>query len=164
MNPTEQIVANLARRQRAEKRFRAYGLTAIILGMSFLLLLFGSIISNGYKAFTQTYVELPIYFDPEVIDPAGLRDHQALFSADYWKLVKTAMYQKFPQVSGRTERRELTRIVSQGSAYDLRGQVLDDPRPDRNHAARLAGGRRRHRHADEGLHRPGRAGRRPAPE
>lgn len=127
MNRTKQIVSGLARRQRAERRFRFYGLTAVVLGMAFLLLLFGSIVASGYKAFTQTYIELPIYFDPEVIDPSGGRDHQTLFSADYWKLVKTAMYQKFPQVSGRKERRELARVVSEGSAYELREQVLENP-------------------------------------
>ena len=127
MSRTEQIVSGLARRQRAEKRFRLYGLIAIVLGMSFLLLLFGSIVTNGYKAFTQTYIELPIYFNPEVIDPGGEHDPQTLFSADYWKLVKTAMYQKFPQVSGRKERRELARIISEGSAYELRDQVLENP-------------------------------------
>ncbi len=127
MSRTEQIVSGLARRQRAEKRFRLYGLIAIVLGMSFLLLLFGSIVTNGHKAFTQTYIELPIYFNPEVIDPGGEHDPQTLFSADYWKLVKTAMYQKFPQVSGRKERRELARMISEGSAYELRDQVLENP-------------------------------------
>ena len=126
MNRTKQIVSGLARRQRAERRFQLYGLTAVILGMAFLLLLFGSIVANGHKAFTQTYIELPIYFDPEVIDPSGERDRQTLFSADYWKLVKTAMIQKFPQVDGRKERRELTRIVSEGAAYELREWVLED--------------------------------------
>ena len=126
MNRTKQIVSGLARRQRAERRFRLYGLTAVILGMAFLLLLFGSIVANGHKAFTQTYIELPIYFDPEVIDPSGERDRQTLFSADYWKLVKTAIIQKFPQVDGRKERRELTRIVSEGAAYELREWVLED--------------------------------------
>ena len=126
MSRTKQIVSGLARRQRAERRFRLYGLTAVILGMAFLLLLFGSIVANGHKAFTQTYIELPIYFDPEVIDPSGERDRQTLFSADYWKLVKTAMIQKFPQVDGRKERRELARIVSEGAAYELREWVLED--------------------------------------
>ena len=124
---TQKIVSGLARRQRAEKRFRAYGIIAIFLGMSFLVLLFTSIIANGYQAFTQTYIELPIYFDPEVIDPDGDRDPQALFSADYWKLVKTAMYQQFPQVSGRSGRREVTRIMSGGAAFDLRERVIENP-------------------------------------
>lgn len=124
---TQKIVSGLARRQRAEKRFRAYGIIAIFLGMSFLVLLFTSIIANGYQAFTQTYIELPIYFDPEVIDPDGDRDPQALFSADYWKLVKTTMYQQFPQVSGRSGRREVTRIMSGGAAFDLRERVIENP-------------------------------------
>ena len=127
MTHAEKIVSGLARRQRAEKRFQAYGLVAISLGIAFLLLLFGSIIANGYKAFTQTYIELPIYFDAEVIDPMGVSDPQALFSADYWKLVKTAIYQQFPQVNGRKARRELSRIVSGGSVYELRERVLENP-------------------------------------
>ena len=124
---TQKIVSGLARRQRAEKRFRAYGIIAIFLGMSFLVLLFTSIIANGYQAFTQTYIELPIYFDPDVIDPDGDRDPQALFSADYWNLVKTAMYQQFPQASGRAGRREVTRIMSGGAAFDLRERVIENP-------------------------------------
>ncbi len=127
MSRTAQIVSGLAQRQRAEKRFRLYGLLAIILGMSFLLLLFGSIVGNGYKAFTQTYLELPIYFDPEIIDPHGEHDPQALFSADYWALVKAALSRQFPEASTRAERRELSRMVSEGSAYELRDQVLADP-------------------------------------
>ena len=127
MTQTDRIISGLARRQRAEKRFQVYGLIAISLGMAFLLLLFGSIIANGYKAFTQTYIELPIYFDPEVIDPSGELEHQTLFTADYWKLVKTSVYRQFPQVSGRKARRELTRIVSEGSAFDLREQVMENP-------------------------------------
>ena len=114
---------------------------AVGLGMAFLLLLFGSIVVNGYKAFTQTYIELPIYFDPAVIDPSGEYDHQTLFSADYWKLVKTAVYQKFPQVGGRKERRELTRMVSEGSVYELREQVLENPRLIGTTQHVLAGGR-----------------------
>ena len=124
---TQKIISGLARRQRAEKRFRAYGIIAIFLGMSFLVLLFTSIIANGYQAFTQTYIELPIYFDPEVIDPDGDRDPQTLFSADYWKLVKTAMYQQFPQASGQSGRREVTRIMSGGAAFDLRERVIENP-------------------------------------
>ncbi len=127
MNHTETIRAGLAKRQSAEMRFRLYGLFAIFLGMSFLLLLFGSIIANGYKAFGQTYVELPVYFDGQVLDPQGTRDPDVLFRADYWKLVKTAMYKQFPEVSGRSARRELVRMISEGAAFDLREMVLDDP-------------------------------------
>ena len=127
MSHAEQIISGLAWRQRAEKRFRVYGFIAISLGLSFLLLLFGSIILNGYKAFTQTYIELPVYFDPKVIDPGNERDLQTLYQADYGKLVKTAMYRQFPQVRERKQQRELARMVSGGSAFELREQVLGNP-------------------------------------
>ena len=127
MTRTDTIRAGLARRQKAERRFRVYGIVAIGLGLAFLLLLFGSIVANGYKAFGQTYVELPIHFDPKVIDPDGGRDEMVLFRADYWKLVKTALYARFPEVTGRQERRDLAGVVSEGSALDLRDMVLDDP-------------------------------------
>ena len=127
MTRTDTIRAGLARRQKAERRFRIYGIVAIGLGLAFLLLLFGSIVANGYKAFGQTYVELPIHFDPKVIDPDGGRDEMVLFRADYWKLVKTALYARFPEVTGRQERRDLAGVVSEGSALDLRDMVLDDP-------------------------------------
>ncbi len=127
MSYTDKIRHGLVRRQRAERRFRLYGVIAILLGLSFLLLLFGSIIANGYKAFGQTYVELPVYFDPQVIDPAGTREADTLFRADYWRLAKNALYQQFPEVTERRAKREVASILSQGSAFDLRAMVRDDP-------------------------------------
>ncbi|MBY5988780.1 phosphate ABC transporter permease PstA [Roseovarius atlanticus] len=50
--------ANTKRRNAAEKRFRAYGLTAIIIGLFFLVVLFFSIIRSGLPAFTHTVVEM----------------------------------------------------------------------------------------------------------
>jgi phosphate transport system permease protein len=47
---------SLARRYRAERRFRYYGLSAIVASLLFLSLLFISIFANGYSAFTQTFV------------------------------------------------------------------------------------------------------------
>ena len=51
----------LSRRYRAEKRFRIYGIAAVIVSMAFLLFLFVSIGVNGYTAFQQTYVQLDIH-------------------------------------------------------------------------------------------------------
>ena len=65
----EKVRAGLKRRYAAERRFRLYGLFSILLGLCFLLVLFVSIIGNGYTAFQQTFVNIPVYFDPDVIDP-----------------------------------------------------------------------------------------------
>ncbi len=54
------VNAGLKRRQAAETRFRWYGLIAVSLGLLFVVLMFGNIISKGYPAFWQTYIQMPI--------------------------------------------------------------------------------------------------------
>ncbi|MEJ2165137.1 MAG: DUF3333 domain-containing protein [Desulfobacterales bacterium] len=51
---------DLARRYRAERRFRLSGLSAIIASLLFLALLFLSIVGKGYSAFEQTFIRLDI--------------------------------------------------------------------------------------------------------
>ena len=64
---TQTLVArSLRRRYWAERRFRIYGLTAVIAGMSFLVCLFFVIFSNGLGAFRQTQVRLDVFYDPAV--------------------------------------------------------------------------------------------------
>jgi phosphate transport system permease protein len=118
---------SLARRKRAERRFRLYGLSAILLALGFLSVLFVSIVGNGYTAFFETYVELDIYFDPQVIDPSGERDRQILSRADYGFLVKRSVSSLFPEVTQRRAKRELYGLVSTGADFILRKMVLADP-------------------------------------
>ena len=69
---TQAIVEqSLRRRYWAERRFRAYGFAAVTAGMAFLVYLFVVIFSNGIGAFQQTQLRLSIYYDPQIIDPAG---------------------------------------------------------------------------------------------
>ena len=111
----------LSRRYRAERRFRFYGLLAIIASMVFLSLLFISIVGNGYTAFQQTFIELNVSFDPEVLDK------QSLATADYQGLVKQSLRNMFPDVNGRRDKRMLYSIVSSGASFQLREMVLTNP-------------------------------------
>jgi hypothetical protein len=72
----------LAKRYRAERRFRYYGLSAIVASLLFLSLLFFSIFANGYSAFMQTFVRLNVFFDP------AMMQQESLASANYQGLVK----------------------------------------------------------------------------
>ncbi len=117
----------LARRYARERRFRYYGIGAVALGLAFLVLLFGTILGNGYSAFVQTYVQLEVDLDPAVIDPEGQRQPDVLSRADYGGLVKTALRERFPEVTGRSEKRKLYGMVSSGAAFDLRARVMADP-------------------------------------
>jgi phosphate transport system permease protein len=112
---------SLTRRYRAERRFRFYGLGAIVVSMVFLALLFVSIFGKGYSAFWQTFLRLPVFFDAEVLK------QDALVNADYAALVRNSLFKMFPQVEGRQDKRQLNALVSSGAAYQLRSMALKDP-------------------------------------
>ena len=50
-------------RNATEKRFRAYGLTAIVVALLALVWLLISIFGNGLPAFKQTFITLPVTLD-----------------------------------------------------------------------------------------------------
>ncbi len=133
-NPTQSrpktidiVNQTLHKRYAAEKRFKAYGLGALLLGMSFVALLFISIISNGYTAFVQSHVKLDIAFTESAIDPDGSRETQTLSRANYARLVREAVFPLFPDVSSRREKRELLSMISKGANFKLREMVMADP-------------------------------------
>jgi phosphate transport system permease protein len=111
----------LAKRYGAERRFRFFGLAAIIASLVFLAFLFISIFLKGYSAFQQTYIQLDISFDSEFLT------QESLSSADYGGLVKRTLREMFPEVSGRKAKRMLYKLVSTGAAFQIRALALQDP-------------------------------------
>ncbi|MDJ0789498.1 MAG: phosphate ABC transporter permease PstA [Myxococcota bacterium] len=124
---SERAARNLRKRHRAERRFRAYGMTAVALAMVTLVLLLGSILWRGWPGFFQHTVLLDVALDPEVIDPEGSRNPDRLAQADFLGLLKTSLREQFPEATSRRERRELTRIVSAGADLEIRRLVLESP-------------------------------------
>ncbi len=121
------VAASLKKRYAAERRFRLYGLLAIgFAGLSLAILLF-TVIRTGIPAFSQTMIRLPVTIYPQMIDPEGTRDPQALSQADYQKVIRDALDDLFPDVTGRGQRRELFAMLSPGGAYELRDMVMADP-------------------------------------
>jgi len=119
--------ARVRRRYRAEKRFRAYGIISIVLALSFLAILFVTVIGKGYSAFTQTEILLPIQLDPAVLGIEGAPDEAKISSANYGAAVKAAIRAEFPEVSGRRDLRQLYELVSSSAGYELRALALKDP-------------------------------------
>jgi phosphate transport system permease protein len=119
--------ARLSKRHRAERRFKYYGLAAIFSALAILSVLLITIVGTGYTAFQQTYMQVDIDFRADVIDPQGTRHESNLRSANYAVLVREALLQHFPDVEGRRDRRELTRLVSSGADIRLLNLVLKDP-------------------------------------
>ncbi|MCF6353954.1 MAG: phosphate ABC transporter permease PstA [Candidatus Polarisedimenticolaceae bacterium] len=123
----DKVNASLARRYAKERRFRRAGLMAIATGLLFVLLLFTSIISNGYSAFWQTHVKLDITFNAEQLGIGDARDFETLSSADYAALIRTSLKKIFPEVRDRKERRKLYKMISTGAPLLLREILISDP-------------------------------------
>jgi phosphate transport system permease protein len=115
------VNAGLSKRYRRERRFRLYGISAILASLLFLSFLFGSIISKGYSAFQQTFVRLDIFFDPAILG------QESLTAANYPGVVKQSLRNMFPEVTTRQDKRMLYGMVSSGAAFQVRKLVLDSP-------------------------------------
>ena len=120
---TEQIQRSLVKRYRAERRFRLYGAMAIAFGLMCVVLLFTDIISKGYRAFQQTYIQLEVTYDASVLGITDLNDPQQLALADFHGIVKSGLKNRFSDVTGRKAKRELYGLISNGAGYNLRDRL-----------------------------------------
>ena len=123
----DRVRAGLARRYRAERRFRAYGIAAITFGVAFVIFLFSTVFSQGVSALRQAYLQIDVFYDPEIIDPAGNRDPDDLMIADYQSLARASLRERFPTVEGRPALRELYSIASSAASVELQRRVTADP-------------------------------------
>lgn len=121
------VNANLSKRRRRDQRFKFYGQLAIGIAVLCLVVLFADIIRKGHTAFVQTFIGLDIYFDQDIIDPHGSGSRDVIAGADYAGLIKTALREKFPDVTNRKDKRELYSIISSGASYDLSDRVVSNP-------------------------------------
>lgn len=121
------VNAGLQRRHAAERRFRIYGLVAVALGLAFVVLMFANIISKGYPAFWQTYIQLSVTFDPQLLGQSSANATSELANADWNALVRSGLRKRFPQVEKRGELRLLYRLVSSDAPFKIRDLLLDNP-------------------------------------
>ncbi|WP_062815032.1 phosphate ABC transporter permease PstA [Alcanivorax sp. NBRC 102024] len=124
---TEKVRKTLARRYRAEKRFKAFGIGSIAIGLMALVLLFTDIIGKGHSAFVEHEIQLPITFDAEVLDVSNPRDEDELNYGNYQGVIRDALAERFPSVEGRQDTRALNQLVSTGAGYALRDMLREDP-------------------------------------
>ena len=66
------VQARLKGRHRQEMRFRLYGRLAIVLALSFLAVLLGRIVLQGYTTFIDYQMSVPVYVDPARVDRKDL--------------------------------------------------------------------------------------------
>lgn len=112
---SERIEAGLAKRYRAERRFRLYGIAAIAVAMAFLVIMLAAIGVRGIGAFQQTKVALTVVFDE-----THIKDN------NWQAIVKASMYKRFPDVTSRQDKRLLTHLMSSGAGFYLQNLYRAD--------------------------------------
>ena len=118
------------RRNAAEKRFRAYGVAAISVGLLFLVALLWTIINNGTAAFTQTFINLDVELVEENLDPAGNRDLDDIHKVStfgYRPLIAEALIAQTADIETELPGPALDKILSASAAAEMRGYVIENP-------------------------------------
>ena len=138
----QKVIASLNKRHRKEKLFRSLGLTAVLISLALVAVLFINIFSKGVPAFWQSAVTLDIYFDPAIIKIPAKPVQQAEESdndfrqrdlawqtevgfINFNRLITDSLQKVLPDAS--KHRRDLTRIVTSGERFALRDMVVADP-------------------------------------
>lgn len=119
---------SLGRRYRAERRFQWYGRIAIGIGLLAVAVLFVDIIGKGHGAFRTSRIMLDIHYDTDLLGITNLQDDRQVALADWDGLVKAALQRRFPDVSGRNQKRQLNAMISNGAGYDLKDELLANPK------------------------------------
>lgn len=121
------------KRNAAEARFRAYGLSAIVISMLMLVVLLFTILTGGIGAFRQTYLEIPVTLDAAQLDKTGTRDPEQIkkvLTLTYGKILQqsldSAITAKGITIEGLSEK-DRANLISKEAAAQLRNRVLADP-------------------------------------
>lgn len=126
-NTTALVRASLGKRYAAEKRFRLYGIVAIAGSLGFLVILLVSIVSKGWPAFTQTFVQLSVELNADTLGITDTSTSAELRAANYSGLIKKTMRDRFPDVKSRGDKKALYQMISTGAQYELSDRVRANP-------------------------------------
>ena len=118
------VERSLGKRRRKESIFRILGIASTLVGVLFLLVFFWTLIGQGSSAFLQTFIEIEVEFSEDILAPAG---ELGLAYADFDAIARNALREKFPDVTSRSERRELNQLISVGAGYQIKDAIAGDP-------------------------------------
>ena len=124
--------ARTVKRNRAEARFKSYGIAAIAVGLLMLAILLTTIIGRGVGAFQQTFLTLNVQLLEEKLDKNGNRNLDEIKKVStfgYAPLMAAALEAKVAEAGITTDLKPkaMAGILSKDAAAQLRDFVLDNP-------------------------------------
>ena len=126
------VDANTARRNKAEARFKAYGLGAVCVGIVALVLLLTSILSSGLSSFQQTFIAFEVELLEAKLDKTGERDPEVIKKATtftYTPMLRDGLVSALAANGIETDlkAKAIAALISKEAAGQLRARVLADP-------------------------------------
>ncbi len=117
------VEARLKKRHAEEMRFRLYGRLAIVVALSFLAVLVGRIVVQGYSTFVDYKMTVPVYIDPARIDRADVAGANFdLMIADQTLARLGEKDDEYGTSSGK-----LMELISNDLGFQVLKQVRDNP-------------------------------------
>ena len=93
----------LEKRYKSEKRFQLFGLASISLALIFLVIFLIKIFSNGYSAFTKTWIFVEVNYDRELLLLEENPSSEDLNNADYYDIAYQSIITLDPEVDESSE-------------------------------------------------------------
>ena len=118
-------------RNAAERRFRIYGILAILIGLLMLLVLASTIILRGTSAFQQTFITLEVDLLESKLDKKGNRsidDIKKVSTFGYSPILVNALKKVLEkhEISTSLKKKALGGIISKSAPSQIRDFVLED--------------------------------------
>ncbi len=117
---TDAASANRRRRHRSDRHLQFLGIAAISTAIGLLAILLTSLIVNGYQAFVQTMITVPITLDAAEIDADNPR------AGDYRAILRQSLTADFPDLDP-DKIRTLQSMLPRNAQFIIRDRVIADP-------------------------------------
>lgn len=126
----EAALARLKKRYGAERRFRAYGVAALSVAASFLVLLIVSIGSQALTAFSHYQIAFDLQLEEDIVAPEGVGDTESIAEnvSGFYQLVREDLLRTFPE-AGQSVRltNELNDLVTRLAVIPMARATAENP-------------------------------------
>jgi phosphate transport system permease protein len=122
----EIVRRSLKARYRKEMRFRTYGILAIAIALSALVVLFADIIGKGYTGFIKTTITMEVELDGEMMYLDDATDARQLKNADFVEPLLQALIKQVPGAT-QDDKDAVRDLLNPYASIELRNILKANP-------------------------------------
>ncbi|MEP3429246.1 MAG: phosphate ABC transporter permease PstA [Roseibium sp.] len=121
-----EISALTKKRNASEARFKIYGISAVAVGLFFLVALLWAILSNGLGAFSQTFIKVDIPLNKELIEKA---EKSVVKTSKYRSMIVDAFVSETEKAGVEVimDKKSVRKLFSSGASATVRNYILANP-------------------------------------